>query len=126
MFQAKKARRRAIHDSYLEELEAAGMLQAGWTAQATRGTVAFQFFPVLCPKGVDNQELMARLEARNIEARAYFSPACHQHSQFLGCPGLDLGFTGELSRRILSLPLWEGMTPLDVRRVVATLAERSL
>jgi len=122
-FPAKKALRQAIHGWYLEELGKAGLVRAGWAPQATQGAIPFQFMPLLCPEGVDNGTMVARLAGHGIEARTYFSPACHQQQQFMASPHLDLAFTERLSRRILSLPLSEHMTRGEVGRVVAALAE---
>jgi len=124
-FGPKKAIRRTIHDWYLEELDGAGLIRAGWVPQAAQGSVPSQFLPLLCPPGMGNAGTVAHLEQRGIEARTYFSPSCHQQEQFRTAPRMALPFTEELSRRILSLPLWERMTRGEVQRVVAALAERT-
>ena len=106
-FEAKKALRRQIHKWYMEILDQEGLLQAGWVPQAAQGRIASQFMPLLCPPGVSNRDVVAHLAAQEIEARTYFSPACHEQAQFQAAPRHDLSFTEDLSRRILSLPLWE-------------------
>jgi len=118
VYPEKARRRRAIHDTYEAELAALDLSRAGWAPQLVRGTVPFQFMPLLCPVGGWNCEVVERLSARGIECRTYFSPACHQQTQFAGCPHGGLEVTEDLSRRILSLPLWEEMDLDHVRRVL--------
>lgn len=107
-----------VHRWYLEELESGGLLRQGWTPQVTKGRIAFQFMPLLCPPGVLNTEVVDALNAKEIECRTYFSPACHQQAQFRDCRAAGLRSTEDLARRVLSLPLWDKMASGDVARVV--------
>lgn len=110
--------RRAIHALYEEGLAASGALAEGWTLQARMGDIPFQFMPLLTPPGVSHRTVVARLADLGIECRTYFSPACHQQPQFGDCLAGDLEVTENLSARILSLPLWEGMGRPEVARVL--------
>jgi len=117
-FPAKLAERQRIHAWYLDEL---GSCREGWQTQAFRGNVPWQFMSVLCPEG-SRDARQARMAAAGIECRTYFAPACHAQAQFTRCGRGDLPVTEQLSRRILSLPLWEGMARQDVARVVEVLS----
>jgi dTDP-4-amino-4,6-dideoxygalactose transaminase len=116
-FPEKSAARQRIHAWYLEGLARSG---PDWEVQAARGSVPWQFMSVLCPGGM-RDSLLARLAQEGIECRTYFSPCCHQQVQFAGCPREDLRVTEELARRIISLPLWEGMERREVERVLEVL-----
>ncbi|WP_298432758.1 aminotransferase class I/II-fold pyridoxal phosphate-dependent enzyme [Geobacter sp.] len=115
--------RQKIHDMYVELLTQAGLLTGGWCLQSLDGSVAHQFFPILCDEKERNREVVERLSRRGIEARTYFAPACHHHDQFNSCPRTTMVVTERIEGRILSLPLWEEMTDRDINLVVRGLVE---
>jgi dTDP-4-amino-4,6-dideoxygalactose transaminase len=75
--------------------------------------------------GVDATELGDLLAAEGIETRRYYAPPVHEmHAyRFLagGKVASQLPVTDEISSRVLSLPLWSGMTEVQVRRVAEVL-----
>ncbi len=82
--------------------------------QEVRGTrCAYQFMPVLLPARFDGSRdgVIARLLAKGVGAAAYFAPHVAEQPFFLarGVAG-DLSVTERISRRVLSLPLWDEMT----------------
>jgi dTDP-4-amino-4,6-dideoxygalactose transaminase len=96
-----------------------------WTFQQTYGQrQAHSLMPVLPPasfKGT-RAELMDELARNGIGSGAYFSPHLGEHPHLAGraiCD--DLTVTNDISRRLLALPLWEGMTDEMVDTVCATL-----
>jgi dTDP-4-amino-4,6-dideoxygalactose transaminase len=115
IFPRKLKTRMKIHQWYLEQLNQKNLLKNGWLVQKTNGKIPHQFMPVLCPEGQSNIEFTQRLANQGIEARTYFSPACHQQSQFKTCPHTSLWVTENISNRIISLPLWEEM---DLNHVI--------
>ncbi|MBA4494328.1 DegT/DnrJ/EryC1/StrS family aminotransferase [Paenactinomyces guangxiensis] len=115
VFPQKLKTRMKIHQWYLEKLNQKKLLEKGWHVQKTNGKIAYQFMPALCPEGQSNIDFIQRLANKKIEARTYFSPACHQQSQFKSCPHTSLFVTENLSKRIISLPLWEEM---DLNHVI--------
>lgn len=91
--------------------------------QEIHGTrCAYQFMPVLLPAQFDGRrdEVIAALLARGVGAAAYFAPHVAEQPFFLarGVAG-DLSVTERISRRVLSLPLWDEMTD----GIVATVCE---
>lgn len=99
----------------------------GWSFQQMRGVrCAYQFMPVLLPDHLDNRReaLLADLKARGIGAASYFSP--HVAAQpFFEANGVSgpLPVTEQLSRRMLSLPIWDGMTTENVVTVCNTVLD---
>ena len=120
-FAGKKNARMAIYEWYRAELEAAGLLNQGWTMQRDRGEIAHQFFPLLCPHGMSNLDIARSMAARGIDIRTYFSPPCHSQPAFECLPRYELTHTEALSTRALSLPLWEEMSREQVATVVSRL-----
>ncbi|NBD27309.1 DegT/DnrJ/EryC1/StrS family aminotransferase [Paenibacillus glycinis] len=121
-FETAKETRRTIHAWYRHALRQAGLAEQGWAEQETRGLIVPQFIPIRCPDALGNQAVVQLLADRSIEARTYFSPACHQQPQFRSHPRAPLGATEQLAARIVSLPLWEGMDERIVHRIVQALA----
>ncbi|MBO7742876.1 aminotransferase class I/II-fold pyridoxal phosphate-dependent enzyme [Paenibacillus sp. MWE-103] len=120
-YPAKQAARRDLLGLYAKLLAEAGLFADGWAMQRLAGSVAPQFIPVLAPDGMRSQDVVAALARRSIEARAYFSPACHQQPQFRDDPRGALDVTERVAARIVSLPLWEEMDEAVVRAVVEAL-----
>ncbi len=94
--------------------------------QEMHGTrCAYQFMPVLLPAQFDGRrdQVIAELLARGVGAAAYFAPHVAEQPFFLarGVAG-DLSVTERISRRVLSLPLWDEMTD----GVVATVCDALL
>lgn len=114
--------RQHAYSIYIELLTTMGLFDQGWSVQQIEGTVPFQFITVLCPEGRSNAHFVDALAAEMIDLRTYFAPACHQQQQFGTCPRTDMAVTDQLTQRVVSLPLWEKMTPADIRRVVQELA----
>lgn len=120
-FQVVLERRKTVIGYYHHELQQQDLLQRGWSVQNMQGRVPLQFFSMLSPNPPGNQEVIRRLAAHSIEARTYFSPACHQQKQFQCYPHSDLEVTERITDRIISLPLWEEMDESTVGRIVKVL-----
>ncbi|WP_248927671.1 DegT/DnrJ/EryC1/StrS family aminotransferase [Paenibacillus hamazuiensis] len=121
-FQTSIDKRKAIIDSYRRELARTGLLEQGWSVQKIQGNVPLQFFSILSPSSLDNREVVHRLAAHSIEARTYFSPACHQQKHFKRYPHSNLRVTEHVAKHIVSLPLWEEMNETTVQTIVGALA----
>lgn len=112
------ARRRALFEHYKQRLAASGILDAGFRLQKMRGVALYQWLPLLAPDEATQVGVMRAAAERDIELRRYFTPPCHVHPQFAGSPCDAMSFTNELARRVISLPLWNDMTPEMVDEVV--------
>ncbi|PLR90844.1 DegT/DnrJ/EryC1/StrS family aminotransferase [Bacillus sp. T33-2] len=123
VFPEKLNERQGIYQLYLNQIEHFELESKGWRVQHTEGSFPPQFFPILCPKGENNRDIIERLKRHGISAAAYFSPACHQQKQFKEYPNSSLNVTNEISERIISLPLWENMDVDVVKRVIIALRD---
>lgn len=121
-FARRLAWRRELCRAYVSAFEGRGLLERGWQLQRLHGDVAFQFMPALCPPDLSNQDVVGHLERQDIEIRTYFWPPCHEQPVFRAAPRGRLPVTDAVSRRVVSLPLWEEMTFETVYRVVEALA----
>ncbi|HMN80432.1 MAG TPA: aminotransferase class I/II-fold pyridoxal phosphate-dependent enzyme [Burkholderiaceae bacterium] len=115
--------RRDLYQRYLERLEDSGLLTSGFRLHGMRGQALYQWLPLMAPDRATQERVVKVAAEQRIELRRYFAPACHEHRQFRSCPTDALTFTRQLSERVLSLPLWDEMTPAMVDRVVDTVAQ---
>lgn len=122
-FPEKIKKRQQVHQWYLEEFDKASLSNKGWRMQKEKGNIPYQFMSVLCPYGKSNKNIIKLLANHNIEARTYFSPACHQQSFFTSYERTAMNITDPISSRILSLPLWEEMMRKDVVRIINVLSK---
>lgn len=121
IFDEKKKLRQKIDHWYRELFYENFKLQSGWSFQHTNGTLVRQFVPALCPDTLTNQTVINLLGKHHIEARTYFRPACHEQPAFVDSLHASLPVTESITRRIVSLPLWEDMVHADVEQIVNVL-----
>jgi dTDP-4-amino-4,6-dideoxygalactose transaminase len=70
------------------------------------------------PFGLDAERLAEALAAEGVETRRYYAPPVHRTSAYRPLAnGARLPLTDDAARRVLTLPLWEGMTLEQVERV---------
>lgn len=124
VFEEKIKKRQKIYDWYLEEINQKDLLNKGWTIQKSNGKIPYQFMPICSPEGEKNKDIIHLLASKNIEARTYFSPPCHQHPLFIGYPHTPLTVTEKVSSQIVSLPLWEEMTHQDVHLIIEGMVQK--
>ena len=110
VFRQKISDRQKVYDWYIDQFNEQQLLSKGWSLQVTKGTIPYQFMPILSPPQTKNDAIIDTLKEHHIEARTYFSPPCHQHPLFSDYPKTSMATTERISRRIISLPLWEEMT----------------
>ncbi|WP_095396753.1 aminotransferase class I/II-fold pyridoxal phosphate-dependent enzyme [Cytobacillus praedii] len=121
VYQVKIQKRQKIYEFYLEEINNYRLLEKGWEIQKTVGSIPYQFFAILCPKGKKNRKYVEKLEKSSIMAVSYYNPSCHQQHQFQNYLHSELTVTNELTDRILCLPFWEDMNNSIVKRVIKAL-----
>ncbi|EEM12009.1 DegT/dnrJ/eryC1/strS [Bacillus pseudomycoides] len=115
--------RNRIADWYKQLLQSTGLMKKGWKVQKTEAVI-HQFMPILSPEKIHNTQVIEALKKQKIEARLYFSPACHQQDFLKNYKSTDLTRTNKIAKRIVSLPLWEGMTKEMVEQIVMCLAQK--
>lgn len=74
--------------------------------------------------GLTRDQLTQVLHAENVLARRYFYPGCHEMEPYRSLQpkaGLILPVTNQLSRRVMTLPNGEAVTPEEIGRIVAIL-----
>lgn len=121
-YEAHDAARRQLVRAYTHAIERFDLLHRGWQFQIPAEHQAVQFLPCLVPPHIDRAEVVEALRRQGVQARSYFHPACHQQPAFAAFANSGLPVTNTLANRVLSLPLWEGMTSDDISMIVECLA----
>ncbi|KFM98550.1 aminotransferase class I/II-fold pyridoxal phosphate-dependent enzyme [Bacillus clarus] len=119
----KVKERNQIARWYEQLLQKKGLIKKGWKLQKT-DAVIHQFMPILCPEEIHNTYVLEILKRQQIEARLYFSPSCHEQEFFKKYKSTNLMKTNTIAKRIMSLPLWEGMTKELVEEIVMCLEQK--
>jgi dTDP-4-amino-4,6-dideoxygalactose transaminase len=93
----------------------------GLRFQAMRGVRhAYQFMPALLPPHVQSATVVDRLADAGVMVRTYFSPHLAEQPFFrANSVHFDLRVTEDVASRIISLPLYDGMTRRDVTAICA-------
>jgi dTDP-4-amino-4,6-dideoxygalactose transaminase len=97
-----------------------------WTVPFDKyeGVSACHLFVIVLAEGIVRRDVMYFLKSRGIQTSIHYPPT-HQFSfyQKLGLAPSNLSITEDLGRRVLTLPLFPGMTYEQVALVCATLRE---
>lgn len=95
----------------------------GYQRQAAAEGAAWQFVPVLAPSPAVRTAALEITRRNNIEVRTYFSVPLNRMKAFASVPvASDLRCTDDLAERVLSLPMANDLSRLDVEAIVASLA----
>jgi len=80
------------------------------------------YFPVLLSSEAQVLDVMAHLGKAGIEARRYFCPSLDE--VFESTPPRPMPISADVSRRILCLPIYEGLDAATTGRIIALLRQR--
>ena len=113
-------RRNALAGLYREALEELPGISFPQVPEGDRST--YKDFTMLVDPdgfGLDAAGLQRALAAEGIESRRYYSPPVHvmRAYQYLGVTNGGLPVTESAASRVLTLPMWTGMTERHVARV---------
>lgn len=108
------------YDTLLAPLESGGMLTRPYIPEGC-GHNAHMYYVILNP-GADRQRVLGALKERGIYVMFHYvplhsSPAGRRYARMSG----QLPVTCDMAERIIRLPLWSGLEPEEVERVVESL-----
>ena len=85
----------------------------------------YQMFSVMLENKKERDGLQAYLEEKGIMSRVYFDPVnqTHFYKKVLGYPGEGLEVTQEVSKKVLSLPIFPHMPEEDINYVCENIVE---
>lgn len=80
----------------------------------------YQMYAVKLAKGIDRAKFISGLRGNGVSASVHFDPAIHKQAFYtkLGCRAGPLPVTEELSRRIVTLPMYPGMQNEELQHLV--------
>jgi len=114
--------RKAIAEDYLEGLGSLPGLQ--FQSIENGNTTNFQFFAIQVEErtfGVSAESLVKALAAEKIESRRYFCPPLHLSPVF-SSGHVKLRMTEEVCRKLVCLPIFDGMKRKMVKRVCSAVS----
>lgn len=103
------ARRRELTAVYHRHLTSLPGVIVPWPASAVDMVSSCHIMPILLPPGVDRLAVMEGLRAEGIQTSLHY-PAYGDFSAYRNCFGNRPAWADEISRRVLTLPLYPGMS----------------
>jgi dTDP-4-amino-4,6-dideoxygalactose transaminase len=122
---ALQMRRDRIAQRYLEALEPIPGVRSLAKVPEPADRHSWCVFAIAVDKdvaGISRDDLIVELRRWNIGTSVHFIPT-HQFSAYRNTKRGDLSVTERISQRMLSLPLYPGMTKADVDDVIEALGE---
>ncbi len=123
VYEEKKSARIRLGHYYNKYFKDFGLFNDGWVPHNIQGNVPHQFYSILCPEDRHSKDVMASLASHQVETGSYFSPACHQQPLFSQYQSTSMTVTNDVTRRIVSLPLWEEMKEDQVQFIAERIRE---
>lgn len=117
---ARRIRAAAIYDNLLARL--GGPIETPITSPGAVHT--YQMYTILTP-GDRRDGLLQRLRKEGIGASAHFTPAVHQQEFYAPWVRSPLPGTEDLAARLVTLPMYPGITEEDQAHVVEVIAEHA-
>ena len=113
----KRASVVAAYWTRLQRIEGLGL---PFAERLPQGRTAHHILPVVLPKGVDRNAVMDAMKAAGIQTSVHYPPihtfTFHGHTERVVCDGLPK--TDALAARLLTLPLYPGLTEHEIDLVV--------
>ena len=106
-------RRGALTRAYIERMATLQELTIPWCNPAAHNTSAHHIFPVLLPESVSRPAFMGFMRSRGIQTSIHY-PAFGDFSYYQTRIGERLPVAEEISKRVVVLPLFPGMSTRDV------------
>jgi len=120
------AYRKAVHDRYFENLSDIEGLTLCYPQKGVDYNYAY--LPVLFDKelfGKTRDEVNAALRENDIYARKYFYPAINDMGCYRTMGGRETPVARDVSEKILTLPIYEGLAISDVDRICDIILQRN-
>jgi dTDP-4-amino-4,6-dideoxygalactose transaminase len=116
------AHRARLADEYVRRLHGTADLQVVFAEREDRETAAHHLAVVVLPEDVDRDELRAALTARGVQTSVHYPPI-HRFAAYSEMCDRPLPMTDALANRLLTLPLYPGLSDELLELVVDTIVE---
>jgi dTDP-4-amino-4,6-dideoxygalactose transaminase len=118
-------KRKTLVEYYIKELnEKAPSLTIPFSEISNKATSSFHIFPILLPKNCDRVVVMTELKEQGIQTSIHY-PSFKDFSFFMQYTQDKLENADEIAKRVLTLPLYPGLTK-DMIDVVIESVKKSL
>lgn len=100
---------RRSHVQMYRSLLSGGEVHVPWPAEAADTEPSYHIFPVLLPQGIDRRGVMEKMRDSGIQTSLHY-PAYRDFSGYASHIEQSLPIAEEISRRVITLPLYPTMT----------------
>ncbi len=115
-------RRKQIVVKYHSELPQVKGLVIPWNQSLEDRASSYHIFPLLLPKNVDRLIVMERMKEKGVQTSIHY-PAYRDFVYYKDLIKDELKIAGEISKRVLTLPLYPSLAEQDVNYICDTIAE---
>ena len=119
---AANARRAELADRYVTLLHGVDGVEIAFAGRGDRADSAHHLAVALLPADVDRDEVRAALTEARIQTSVHYPPI-HRFTAYAGASARPLPRTDEVASRLLTLPLYPGLTDEDVDLVASRLLD---
>jgi dTDP-4-amino-4,6-dideoxygalactose transaminase len=119
---AANARRARLADEYFSRLDGTSGLRVSFAEREDRQTAAHHLAVVVLPPGIDRDELRETLTEAGIQTSVHYPPI-HRFAAYAGLGNRPLPRTDAIADRILTLPLYPGLSDELLELVADRLVE---
>lgn len=116
------ARRARLADEYVRRLDRTAGLQVAFADRKDRQTAAHHLAVVVLPQDIDRDDLREILTAAGIQTSVHYPPI-HRFAAYVGLSNRPLPRTDAIADRILTLPLYPGLSDQLLELVADSLIE---
>ena len=109
-------KRKMLVEYYIENLKDCTEITVPWNTAPEYIESSYHIFPVLLPKQMDRTKLVNHLKELGIQTSIHY-PAYDQFSHYRKVFDKPLTIADEISERVLTLPLYPGLTKEDIDTV---------
>lgn len=118
---SNNAKRKALSQTYAERLQALPDISHPWAIQPQDRLSSYHIFPVLLAPGHDRKAIMQHMRDAGVQTSIHY-PSYRSFTYYSQSIEGESAIADEISSRVLTLPLYPGMTEADIDTVCNALA----
>jgi len=115
--------RRRVAETYTSAFESLSNIKPFTGRDSGGDSNAYQLYSILLDDEKDRNSLLQALSSRGISSKVYWDPPVHRTKYYKKKTDVELSVTDDIAGRVLSIPIYPDMSPVDVEMVVNEITE---
>ena len=115
-------KRKALVEYYIKKLKNCEEITIPWKTLPKHINSSYHIFPILLPKDINRTKLVDHLKELGIQTSIHY-PAYNKFSHYKKVLNENLTIADEISERVLTLPLYPGLTKENIDTVCNSIIE---